>query len=134
MWSSTLIASNLLKWRSIKKQCRLLILKFQVWVVCPRCPEFVTSLFVFHYCKMILVLKLVNSFDKNLFLNKVHAIVVRISSMDGFRHNGVLPAIFCLLVREVGFASIIVAFSSTTVKFVLLELLLCGILFDLVLA
>ena len=51
--------------------------------------------------------------------------VVRISSMDEFR---VLSAIFCLLVSGVGLVSVIVAFSSTTVKFVLLELLRCKML------
>ena len=59
---------------------------------------------------------------------------VRVSSMDEFRHAGVLAAIVCLLVREVAFVSITVAFSSTTVKFVSLELLLCKVLFDLFLA
>ena len=60
--------------------------------------------------------------------------IVRVYSMDEFRHTGVLPAIVCLLVREVGFVSITVAFSSTTVKFVSLEVLLCKRLFDLFLA
>ena len=29
---------------------------------------------LYHYCKMFLVVKLVNLFDKNLFLNKMHAV------------------------------------------------------------
>ena len=51
--------------------------------------------------------------------------------MDEFGHTGALPEIVCLLVREVGLVSIIVAFWSSTVKFVSLELLQCKILLDL---
>ena len=61
-------------------------------------------------------------------------LVVRISSVDQFCCSGVLSAIFCLLVRRVGLVLVIVAFLSTLVKFVSLELLLCKILFDLFLA
>ena len=57
--------------------------------------------------------------------------VVRVSLLDEFRHTGVLSAIVCLLVREVGFISITVAFSSTTVKCVSFELLLRKRLIDL---
>ena len=60
--------------------------------------------------------------------------VVRISSMDEFCSTRVLSAIFCLLVSGVGLVSVIAAFSRTTVKFVLLELLLCKMLIDLFLA
>ena len=58
-------------------------------------------------------------------------LVVRISSVDQFCCSGVLSAIFCLLVRGVGLVLVTVAFSSNTVKFVSLELLLCKISFDL---
>ena len=87
-----------------------------------------------HYCIMILIIAFDIPLMKSCFWIRHMLLVVRISLVDQFCYSGVLSAIFCLLVRGVGLALVIVAFSSTTVKFVSLELFLCKILFDLFLA
>ena len=87
-----------------------------------------------HYCIMILVVAFDIPSMRSCFWTRHMLLVVRISSVDQFCCSGVLSAIFCLLVRGVGLLLIIVALSITTVKFVSLELLLCKILFDLLLA
>ena len=117
-------------------------------VVCPRRAAFAISCFssrghlqlfllndkLLHYCIMILVVAFGIPSMKSCFWIRHMLLIVRISSVDQFYCTRVLSAIFCLLVRGVGLLLVIVAFSSTTVKFVSLKLLLCKILFDLFLA
>ena len=87
-----------------------------------------------HYCIMILVVAFDIPSLKSCFWTRHMLLVVRISSLNQCCCSGALSAIFCLLVRGVGLVLVIGVFSSTTVKFVSLELLLCKMSFDLFLA